>query len=411
MTKQHLTAGLMLAALAFFSACRGGATTEEKGMDPLLMHQGKGGVDEVAMNPGSYRKHTSRDMGSDTHPEVRTDVTGTWLYFSTDREGTGYNVARKLLSGAALENVTSAKGDELWPRVSPSGRYLAYGGNAAGNWDIYVQDLFRRENAPVRVTQSASHDIHPTWSPDGRTLVYASESSTEGDFILQYIELMMPGEGGMGDAVPMGDATSPRASQAEPAPMLIGNGGGFAELPGKGKSGGDEGPHTGSVRVIERGTLMTAQGSVVTGLNPDFRPGNEYRHQLVYQDSRKSGDRWHGLKTFDLGTGVVRLMPVSDGFGAIQPRWSPSGEQIVFATVGKQTQGMKDAAKDPVGAMGFAVTTPDGETVRDIGNPTVNETVSSPSWVRIGTESRLYFAAMENGGKAEFIASVRLDDR
>ncbi len=409
-------AALALGCTALLSACAGLKHNDptENPMNPEEVNQGRGGVMEnfdQYLHPGTYTKRTTRGEGSDTHPEVHTSVSGTWLYFATDRDGGGYNIVRKRLEGAAIEFISQMKGDELWPRVSPSGRYLAFGGNARGNWDIYVQDLAHLDTAPVRLTQGSSHSIHPAWSPDGKTIVYASESGTEREFLLHYIELSMPGEGGRGsetaDAGKHGSKLAPVGS----GPILTQHAGGFAELPGGRKDDGAAATGDGRIQVLSSGSLMSAQGAVVTGMHPDFRPGSEHRHQLVYQDFRKSGEGWNSLKTYDMRTGQIRLIPISEGYGAIQPRWSPSGEQIVFATVAKNSAGEMRKMPQPVGALGFAVTTPDGSSISDVRNPTVNEKVASPVWVRVGDESHLFFAAMTDANKAEFIASVRLPDR
>lgn len=400
--------GLGLAALLVASCAKAPKDPGVDTMDPLP-NGGMAGEDDGSLSPGSYTRHTVRGEGSDTHPELHTDPTGTWLYFATDRDGKGYNIARKLIGGgSAIEMVTSAKGDELWPRVSPSGRYLAYGSNQMGNWDIYVMDLYRRDAAPVRVTQSAAHDIHPTWAPDGRRIVYASESTTERDFILSYVDLVASGEGGLGAETPI--ARKANASYRSAGPMLISDG--LAELPGNraGASDGGAGSAGGLVRVTSRGSLMTAEGAVVTGMHPDYRPGNENRHELVFQDFRKSGESWNSLKLFNMRNGLVRIIPISEGFGAIQPRWSPSGEQIVFATVGKRAAGTTNTLAH-IGAEGFAVTTPDGQAVSDLKNPTVSDTVSSPMWAKFAGETHLFFATRAASGKGEFIASIKLADR
>jgi hypothetical protein len=192
--------------------------------------------------------------------------------------------------------------------------------------------------------------------------------------------------------------------------MTIGSGG-FAELPGGSKGESESKGHTGTIKVKARGQLLTAEGAQVTGMHPDFRPGNENRMQVVFQDHPASGEKWNTLKTMDLKTGVVRLIPVSEGYGAIQPRWAPNGEQIVFATVAKRSSDPKERIF-PVGAEGFAVTSPDGQAVRDLENPTLNQKVNSPVWARTEEgESRLFFSARTQDEKAEFIASVKLSDR
>jgi dipeptidyl aminopeptidase/acylaminoacyl peptidase len=399
--KKLLTAGsfVALSALAAFAS---GCATETKDPHTRPMNETvpNGALGNLATGPeetentGTFTAHTTRGEGSDSDPEIARHGDVTWLYFTSDREGGGRNIVRKMPNGAALEVITRDKGDEMWPRVSPSGRYLAYGGNSAGSWDIYILDLDHRNWPAARLTASSAQDIQPTWSPDGTMIAYASDSSAESDFILSYVKLEF-GAAGM----------NPGASMRRAQPMTIQ----WSELPGT--KTGDDGTDGGQgfVRVSERGTMLTPQGGVVTGMHPDFRPGKMARHQLVYQDSRKEGSRWNSLKMYDMDTGKVSLIPIAEGYGAIQPRWSPSGERIVFAAVAKNDA--ESANPMPVGAGGFGVTTPDGGMVSDIKNPTPHKKVSAPAWARYLDEDRLFFSAISTEGASEFIASIPLTDR
>ena len=58
--------------------------------------------------------------------------------------------------------------DELMPRVSPDGKWLAYISDESGRYEVYVRAL----SGSGRVTVSAGGGMEPLWSPDGRRIFY-----------------------------------------------------------------------------------------------------------------------------------------------------------------------------------------------------------------------------------------------
>jgi Tol biopolymer transport system component/DNA-binding winged helix-turn-helix (wHTH) protein len=78
----------------------------------------------------------------------------------------------KLTAAAPL---TTLKGDELAPDLSPDGKSVlfAWNGAAGRNWDIYVKRIGEEE--PVRLTDSDDVDFNPVWSPDGRQFAFARQ--------------------------------------------------------------------------------------------------------------------------------------------------------------------------------------------------------------------------------------------
>jgi Tol biopolymer transport system component/DNA-binding winged helix-turn-helix (wHTH) protein len=65
---------------------------------------------------------------------------------------------------------------------SPDGRFVAYAGDRAGNFDIWVQPVAGGD--PVQITRSPAQDTQPDWSPDGSTLVFRSERGGGGLFLV-----------------------------------------------------------------------------------------------------------------------------------------------------------------------------------------------------------------------------------
>ncbi len=74
--------------------------------------------------------------------------------------------------------VTLDPGVELYPALSPDGKFLAYAASRAGDLKIYVRQV--AGGAPVALTESFP-GVHtaPAWSPDGTNLLFASPRGIE----------------------------------------------------------------------------------------------------------------------------------------------------------------------------------------------------------------------------------------
>jgi Tol biopolymer transport system component/tRNA A-37 threonylcarbamoyl transferase component Bud32 len=67
---------------------------------------------------------------------------------------------------------TALPGLEDSPTWSPDGRSLAYVSDAAGQLDIYVQQI--AGGRAIRLTESDADDAQPAWSPDGSQIAFVS---------------------------------------------------------------------------------------------------------------------------------------------------------------------------------------------------------------------------------------------
>jgi Glycosyltransferase family 87/WD40-like Beta Propeller Repeat len=65
------------------------------------------------------------------------------------------------------------RGEARYPSVSPDGRWLAYGRQDRGVWNLWLMDLHHDQTR--RVTNEECNDIVPTWEADSHTLVFASD--------------------------------------------------------------------------------------------------------------------------------------------------------------------------------------------------------------------------------------------
>lgn len=105
------------------------------------------------------------------------------------------------LEGGVARQLTSHVGNELFPRFSPDGKYIAFSGQYDGNTEVYV--IPAEGGVPKRLTFTATLDrddvadrmgpnnIVMTWTPDGKKIVFRSRNVSFNDFIgqLYYVDL------------------------------------------------------------------------------------------------------------------------------------------------------------------------------------------------------------------------------
>jgi tricorn protease len=109
--------------------------------------------------------------------------------------------------GGSARRLTSHVGDELYPKFSPDGKWIAFTGEYDGNPDVYVMSSDGGE--PKRLTFHPSNDIVLGWTPDGRDVLFRSDrfSAPPSRFTRLFL---VSREGGPARVlpVPRGDLTS-----------------------------------------------------------------------------------------------------------------------------------------------------------------------------------------------------------
>ncbi|ULT28486.1 hypothetical protein KUH03_19310 [Sphingobacterium sp. E70] len=100
-----------------------------------------------------------------SHPALTPD--GKEMVFSY--EGDLWKVASQ---GGVAVRLTGMEGNEINPRISPDGKWLAFSANQNGNMDVYVMPL-----AGGDIRQLTAHDASDevdSWSWDSKTLYFTS---------------------------------------------------------------------------------------------------------------------------------------------------------------------------------------------------------------------------------------------
>ena len=104
--------------------------------------------------------------------------------------------------GGQARRLTAHPGDELYPKFSPDGKWIAFTGEYDGNSDVFVVPASGGE--PKRLTYHPAGDMVLGWSPDGRILFRSNRASDLPDYSRLF--LISP-EGGLPEMLSV-----PRAS-------------------------------------------------------------------------------------------------------------------------------------------------------------------------------------------------------
>jgi tricorn protease len=106
-------------------------------------------------------------------------------------------------TGGQARRLTAHPGDELFPKFSPDGQWVAFTGEYDGNADVYVIPATGGE--PRRLSHHPANDMVLGWHPDGKRILFRSNrQSAPPDFTRLFLA---PLEGGMPEMLPL-----PRAS-------------------------------------------------------------------------------------------------------------------------------------------------------------------------------------------------------
>jgi tricorn protease len=110
------------------------------------------------------------------------------MRYPTEHDGTIVFVSRGNLwsvgkGGGAAARLTSDPGEDVMPRFSPDGKWIAFTASYQGNEDVYVipaggggarRPTFHSDIVPKAPTRWGPNDMVLTWTPDSQKIVYLS---------------------------------------------------------------------------------------------------------------------------------------------------------------------------------------------------------------------------------------------
>ena len=83
---------------------------------------------------------------------------------------------------ATFAQLTTQSGAEVWPSLSPDGKWFVYSSTASGNADIYLQAV--GGSLTINLTKDPAADTQPAFSPDGDRVAFRSERGGGGIFVM-----------------------------------------------------------------------------------------------------------------------------------------------------------------------------------------------------------------------------------
>jgi Tol biopolymer transport system component len=134
-----------------------------------VFHSARDGNSEIyVMNAdGSAQRRITDEAAEDIWPDLSPN--GRYAAFASNRTGNREILMQNLVTGEVV-NISQSSADDNWPRFSPNGRQIAFHSNRDGNYEIYVANV--DGSGLRRVTNNALLDQWPDWSPDGKRVAF-----------------------------------------------------------------------------------------------------------------------------------------------------------------------------------------------------------------------------------------------
>ena len=135
---------------------------------------------------GKHIIYASTHLAADTCPPVpdRKKYGNKYIWPLYD----SYDIFKADLDGKIVKQLTTAKGYDAEPTLSPDGKKMIYTSDKDGDIDLYIMDL--KSGKENKVTNTLGYDGGAWFSPDGKKIIWrASRPKTETE-IKEYKDLL-----------------------------------------------------------------------------------------------------------------------------------------------------------------------------------------------------------------------------
>ena len=203
---------------------------------------------------------------------------------------------------------------QVWPEVSPGGRYVAYANDQVATegtieGDIYVVP-FDGSAAPRRLTTAAANDAIPSWTPDGARIVFGSDRNSNLDIYSVAV-----------DGTDLRRLTTNAAVDHYPAVSPDGTRIAFAS------DRADPGNLDVWLMDIDGTDAIRLTTSAGADYQPEWSPDGT---KIAFTSSRTGNYEIFSMSA--TGSGQVNLTQ-DPSYHDLDPSWSPDGTKIVFWAV------------------------------------------------------------------------------
>lgn len=157
----------------------------------------KAGLIIFSMSDGKYKHlfayHPSylpvtritSDSWDDDSPAISPD--GNQIAFTSNRFGNRDVYVLNLVTNTLIQmtNSIAYEGAICW---SNDGNYIAYDVYQNGYFDLIIQSVTDRSEAPIQLTDGTSNNFQPAWSPDGSQLAFVTDRSGRNEVWLARLQ-------------------------------------------------------------------------------------------------------------------------------------------------------------------------------------------------------------------------------
>ncbi|MBN1148352.1 MAG: PD40 domain-containing protein [Anaerolineales bacterium] len=162
----------------------GPSWSSEEGDERILFTGRTDGDWEIytLQNGRDYALRLTDNTSNEIQPRVSPD--GNWIAFATNQGGAADKYKICLTSARVPSDewtcLTDNQTNDRYPAWSPDGGRLAFASQRDGNWEIYV---INRDGSGLERLTAFTDDIdqYPAWSPDGQFIFFYSTRTGNGD--------------------------------------------------------------------------------------------------------------------------------------------------------------------------------------------------------------------------------------